>query len=138
MTAPVVAIDPQAEQAAYRQAFEVLKEGRYEDSINAFARFLQTYPEGQYADNAVYWMGEANYVLRRFPQAIENFNQVLSRFPNSPKLADAQLKIGFSHYELQAWPQARQVLEQVLKDFPATTAAQLAQNRLHQMKLDGR
>jgi len=134
---PVPNVDPQAEQADYRQAFAVLKDGRYEDSITAFGQFLQRYPNGQYADNAVYWMGEANYVLRRFPQAIANFQLVMSRFPNSPKLADAMLKIGFSHYELQAWAEARQVLQDLTQRFPATTASQLGKNRLHQMKLDG-
>lgn len=132
------AVDPQAEQQAYRQAFNVLKEGRYEDSIAAFMQFSQRYPDGQYADNAVYWMGEANYVLRRFPQAIESFNRVLSKYPNSPKLADAMLKIGFSHYELKAWPEARQVLDELVKRYPASTATQLAKNRLHKMKLDGK
>jgi len=132
-----VAVDPQAEQQAYRQAFDVLKEGRYEDSIAAFTRFFQRYPDGQYADNAVYWMGEANYVLRRFPQAIESFNRVLSQYPDSPKLADAMLKIGFSHYEMKDWPEARRILEDLVKHFPASTATQLAKNRLHKMKVDG-
>jgi tol-pal system protein YbgF len=137
-SASQVNVDPQAEQASYRQAFNILKEGRYEDSIGAFSSFLQLYPEGQYADNAVYWMGEANYVLRRFPQAIENFKRVISQYPNSPKLADALLKIGFSQYELQAWPEARQTLEDLVNRYPTSTAGQLGNNRLHQMKVEGR
>jgi TolA-binding protein len=83
-------------------------------------------------------MGEANYVLRRFPQAIENFKRVISQYPNSPKLADALLKIGFSQYELQAWPEARQTLEDLVNRYPTSTAGQLGNNRLHQMKVEGR
>jgi tol-pal system protein YbgF len=130
-------VDPQAEQAAYRTAFDVLKDGRYEDSIAEFNRFLQAYPNGQYADNANYWIGEANYVLRRFQAAIESFKRVTEKYPNSPKLADAKLKIGYSLYELKEWDKARQVLEEVMQDAPSTTASQLAANRLRQMKVEG-
>ncbi len=132
------AIDPLAEQSAYRLAFNVLKEGRYEDSIGSFNQFLGAYPNGQYADNAHYWIGEANYVLRRFLAAIESFNQVLNVFPNSPKIPDAMLKIGFSYYELQQWDASRQILEVLIQKFPATTASQLAKNRVQQLKADGR
>jgi len=131
------AVDPQAEQAAYRTAFDVLKDGRYEDSIAEFTRFLQSYPNGQYTDNAIYWIGEANYVLRRFPAAIESFKMVTEKYPNSPKLADARLKIGYSYYELKDWDKARQELEAVMQSAPSSTAAQLASNRLRQMKVEG-
>lgn len=131
------AVNPRAEQAAYRQAFDVLKEGRYEDSIKVFAQFYKQYPNGQYADNAIYWIGEANYVLRRFLAAIKSFNRVLTQFPDSTKIADTMLKIGFSHYELQAWVKARKSLDELIRRFPTATAAQLAKNRLHKMKVEG-
>jgi len=130
-------VDPLAEKEAYRQAFNVLKDRHYEESITAFTRFLQVYPDGQYADNAVYWMGEAKYFLERFPAAIEDFKRVITQYPNSPKQPDALLKIGFSYYKMQNWSEARKALEDVVARFPTSTAATLAGKRLHQMKVDG-
>ena len=58
-----------AEQAAYVQAFDVLKSGNYAAPIAGFKQFLATYPQSALADNAQYWLGEAYYVTRDFDNA---------------------------------------------------------------------
>lgn len=126
------------EQAVYEQAFGILKDRHYDDAITAFRDYLTQYPNGSYADNAQYWIGEANYVLRRFPAAIEEFKKVTQNYPDSSKVADSLVKIGFSYYELQEWSLARQTLEKLVADYPDTTAARLGQQRLQKMKLEGR
>lgn len=132
------AVDPLAEQKAYQKAFDVLKAGRYEKSVEAFRAFLSRYPDGEYSANAQYWLGEANYVMNRIPVAIEEFQKVVDLYPDSSKAADAMLKLGYSHYELEKYDQARNTLTQLVEKFPDSTAAQLAQNRLHRMRLEGR
>lgn len=130
-------VDSLAEQSAYQSAFNILKEGRYEEAINAFGKFLSRYPHGQFSGNAQYWLGEANYVTRQFPAAVEEFNKVLVSYPESNKVPDAMLKLGFSYYELNDWEHANSVLNKLVENFPSSTAAQLAQNRLHRMKVEG-
>ncbi len=125
------------EDAAYRGAFNLLKEGRYEDAIKRFSAFLKKYPNSGYADNAQYWLGEANYVTRKYEQAIKEFEQVVTGYPQSDKRADALLKVGYCHYELQAYDKAKDTLTRVVQEFPKTTAARLADNRLQRMKLEG-
>ncbi len=135
---PAAAIDPAQEQAAYQLAFNLLKEGRYQRSIGQFQEFLKRYPSGSYADNAQYWLGEANYVTRNFAQSIEEFRRVLNGFPDSPKTPDALLKIGYAHYELQQWADARAALTEIGQRFPQSTASRLAEKRLQRMKREGR
>lgn len=131
-------VDPQLEQAAYTAAFNVLKDGQYKQSIAAFNSFMQQYPQGQYAGNAQYWIGEAYYVLRDYTRAITEFTAVLNSYPDSPKRADAMLKVGFAYYELQEWLKSQQALSDLVAQYPQSTAAQLAKNRLHRMKLEGK
>jgi len=131
-------VDSLAEQTDYQKAFNLLKEGRYDEAISEFNAFLSHYPNGQFSSNAQYWLGEANYVTRRFPAAVEEFNKVLESYPDSNKVPDAMLKLGFSYYELSDWEHTNSVLNQLVQRFPSSTAAQLAQNRLHRMKLEGR
>ena len=140
MVAPVTGEDGDslAEQSAYQHAFNLLKEGRYDEAIGEFSVFLSRYPGGQFSGNAQYWLGEANYVTRRFPSAVEEFKKVLMSYPDSGKAPDAMLKLGFSYYELSEWEQTRNTLNELVQRFPRSTAAQLAQNRLHRMKLEGR
>ncbi len=126
------------EKDAYRSAFNLLKEGRYERSIRAFSSFLIGYPKSSYADNAQYWLGEANYVSRKYPAAVKEFGKVISAFPNSSKTPDAMLKLGFTHYELKQWDKARETLTAVVQKYPQSTAAKLAQTRLKRMQDEGR
>jgi len=136
--APAMPVDPVKEQADYKAAFNLLKVGKYDEAIVSYTDFLRKYPSGEYASNAQYWLGEANYVTRQFPVAIQEFKKVINRYPQSRKLPDAMLKIGYIHYELKQSEDARRVLTELTQKFPGTTAARLAENRLQRMKLEGR
>lgn len=125
------------EQESYQASLGLLKNGEYQEAINAFQVFLISYPSSDYASNAQYWMAEAHYVLKEFQAAIENFRKVITQYPGSRKEPDAHLKIGFSFYELQDWANAQKALEKVMSDYPSSTAARLAERRLQKMKLEG-
>lgn len=126
------------QEAAYSQAFTLLKEARYDKAIAAFQDYLNRYPNGANADKAQYWLGETYYVTRRFKEALQAFQAVLENHPGSAKRPDAALKIGFVHYETGAWNEARNALNEVIKNYPGTQVAQLAGNRLQRMKKEGR
>lgn len=126
------------EVAAYRVAFEHLKQGRYQQAVEGFQLYMQRYPKGTYADNSQYWLGESNYVIRNFDQAMIEFNKVISDFPASAKTPDAMLKIGFIYYEQAKWADARAMLEKIRRDFPSSNASGLAAQRLDRMQREGR
>lgn len=130
--------DNRKELTEYQNAFEILRAKRYDDAIIAFKSYIERYPSGKFVANAKYWLGEANYVTRRFPVAIEQLNRVLKDHPKSNKVQDALLKIGFSYYELKQWPEARASLQKLADVYPNSTAGKLAQKRLDQMDADGR
>lgn len=138
VAAPTPAADPLQEQASYQAAFELLKEGRYAESIESFQAFLDLYPGGNYADNAQYWLGEANYVTRDFETSVAEFRKVLDLYPSSPKVPDAMLKLGYAYYEKQEWASARAILTDLRQKYPSATAARLAANRLKRMASEGR
>jgi len=128
--------DSAQEGAEYRKAFNLLKEGRYAQSIQNFHVFLGKYPNSSNSAKAQYWLGEAHYVTRAFKTAIDEFRKVIDNYPNSSKVADAMLKIGYCYYELKDMNNARRVLTDVKVRFPKTTAARLAENRLQSIKLE--
>ena len=124
----------QLQREAYDRAFNLLKDGRYELAIASFKAYLETYPNADYADNAQYWLGEANYAQRRYDVALQEFNKVLDNYPKSSKRADAMLKMGFSYQELGKTEDAEAVLGNIITMFPDTTAARLAQKRIQDLK----
>ena len=124
----------QEERIAYERAFNFLKDGRYDLAVAAFKTFVKTYPSGSYADNAQYWLAEANYVQRNFKTALEEFDKVVKNFPNSPKRADALLKMGYTYQELGDIDKARMSLNNVVMNYPNSTAASLAKKRIQDLK----
>ena len=122
---PAMAASPQ-EEKAYRKAFELLGQRRYEEARKRFKAFLKKYPGGFYADNAQYWLAEASYVTRDFDTALSEFDKVLKQYPDSPKVPGAMLKIGYIQYEKRRLGEARQTLESLIDRFPGSSAARLA------------
>ena len=129
-------IDSAESEAAYREAFALLKAGQYEESIAGFNAYLEQYPASQYADNAQYWLGEAHYVMRRFEDAITQYQALVDRYPDSKKRSHAMLKIAYSYDELGKADQAVGVLGDLKRRFAGSAAARLADERLERIRAE--
>lgn len=127
------AVDPALIEAAYRHAFNLLKQSLYDPAITAFREFLVRYPGTEYAGNAQFWLAEAYYVNSYFEQALVEYGTLVQRYPESPKLAQATLKAAFCQHELGRIEPAKMQLEEIIQQYPGTTAASLAQDRLAQI-----
>lgn len=125
------------EKDAYRDAFDLLKERRYDDAIKAFEDLLTVYPGGEFADNARYWLGETYYVKRDYARSLLAFQGVLTGYPLSPKVPGAMLKVGYIHYDQGDWQNARVSFQDLIGKFPDSTEARLAQSRLERMTKEG-
>ncbi|HDP89157.1 MAG TPA: tol-pal system protein YbgF [Thioalkalivibrio sp.] len=132
------AVAQAGERDAYRDAFNLLKDGQYPQAIKAFQGFLARYPQSGYAGNAQYWLGEANYVSKDYPAAVTEFRKVMETYPDSNKVPDARLKLGFTYYELGEWAKARAALEEVKSKHAGSSVARLAEERLARMQREGR
>jgi len=121
----------------YTAAFDLLKEGQYSKSVSAFDSFLKSYPDSKYADNAQYWLGEANYVSRQYKTALDAFQTLIAKYPESKKIPVARLKIGYTYYELKNWSASKDALMQVVKLYPDTSVASKASDRLERIKREG-
>jgi tol-pal system protein YbgF len=130
--------NPEDERRLYDAAFDELKQGNYAEAARRFQSFLQMFPDGDYAPNAQYWLGESYYVTQNYGIALDAFQALLRRFPNSSKAPDALLKLGYSQYELRQWDEAEATLNRVMQQYPDTTVARLAQGRLRAMRLENR
>jgi tol-pal system protein YbgF len=123
------------ERTAYNVAFNSLKAGKYDDSAQLFLSFLELYPNGVYAPNALYWLGESYYATRNFPLAETQFRDLISRYPTHDKASGGLLKIGLSQYGEGKVDQAQATLEQVVATYPGSDAARTAQDRLQSIRL---
>ena len=135
--APVAAAPSSAsadEEAIYLKSFDQLRGGKYDAAIGGFRSMLGKYPQGNYADNAWYWMGESYHVKGDDNNALKSYQSLLQQFPASPKVPDALLKTGVIYQGQQKTPQARDAYQKVLKQYPSSSAATQARTRLAQLK----
>ncbi len=114
----------------YRQAYALYEAGKLNQALEKFERFVQRYPQHDYADNAIYWMGETYYDQKEFILAITEFRRVIKRYPTSNKMADAILKIGYSYQRLDDANEAKKHYQRVVEQYPYTPAAKKAVERL--------
>jgi tol-pal system protein YbgF len=123
------------ERATYETAFDALKAGRYADSARLFQDFLQAHPNGSYAPNALYWLGESYYVTQNYELAQDQFEALHARYPTHDKAPGALLKIGLSQYGLQQLDAAEATLARVVAQYPGTDAARTADDRVRAIQL---
>ncbi|PJK01272.1 tol-pal system protein YbgF [Lysobacteraceae bacterium NML91-0213] len=126
---------PADERAAYEGAFDALRSGRYADAANLFQDFLGQYPDGAYAANALYWLGESYYATQNYELAQQQFQALIGRFPQSDKAPGALLKVGLSQYGLRDLDAAEATLADVGKRYPGTDAARTADDRLRAIRV---
>jgi tol-pal system protein YbgF len=134
-TAPALVKVGDAERAAYEAAFAVLKSGQYDASARQFQDFLQQFPEGALAPNALYWLGESYYATQNYELAQAQFRALLQRFPTDEKSPGALLKLGLAQYGLGREAEAESTLAEVGRRYPGTDAARTAADRLRAMQL---
>lgn len=119
-----------AEQKIYDEAFQLINQRHYDSAITGMKDYLHQYPDGHFAANATYWLGELYLLRGDYNHAIDAFQKVIKQYPKSNKVADAMLKLGFAFYDKGELKNAKHNFYQVTKLYPGTVSARLAKARL--------
>ena len=125
--------DPQAARL-FQRARDDYQRGNYEVAIILFKQYLRQYPRAAQAGDAQYWIGESLYAQKEFNAAIVAFDEVIQEYPQNAMVASSTLKVGLSFANLGDQPNARFFLQQVQENFPNSSEAQLATEKLKQLR----
>lgn len=123
-----------AEKNDYTAAYLALKSGRYDESIGLFQIFLNVYPNGEYADQAYYWLGESLLAKGEVPPALEAFDTLTKTYPKSSKYQAGLLKLGIAYQQANRLGDAKAVLQRLINEDPDSKAAENARSRLSALK----
>lgn len=130
-----VSAQPANEKATYDQAIALMRERQFDTSIELLEKQLTTFPRGDYAANARYWLGEL-YMALTPPQldtAKSHFVRLLSQFPQHAKVPDALFKLG-SLYQQEGEPErAKVTLQKLVSEHPNHASARLARDALSRL-----
>lgn len=114
----------------YEAAMALYKAGEVAGAERAFDLFARAHAQHDYADNALYWKGEAAYDQQHFDDALAAFTEVVERYGGGNKAPDALLKIGLCYGRLGDAANARDVLSGLVDAYPEARASELARTRL--------
>lgn len=124
--------DSAGEKAEYQNAFQLVRSRSFDQAATAFQQFVQTYPKGELAGNAWYWLGEV-YLAMSPPDTAksrEAFAKVVTAFPQNRKVPDALYKLGVLSARRNDTANAKNYLQQVISLYPDSSAAKLAADYL--------
>ena len=134
MQAGDVSAEQPGEGDAYRAAYALVRSQEFDDAVTSFRQFLQRYPDGRYAPNAHYWLGELYLVVKpAAPElARQSFTLLLDEYPDNAKVPDAMYKLGQVHYVKGNRDRAREYLNRVIREHGDAAAANLAREFIDQ------
>lgn len=122
--------DRASETEMYREAYELLRDRDIDKAIQAFNAYLDEYPQGNFAGNSHYWLGEIYLLNQNLDDAQKWFERLLSEFPDDRKRTDAQYKLGRVYHQQGKNQQARELLQDVASG--TSDAARLARQYLEE------
>ena len=126
-------IPAQGEKRLYETALELIRNKQYELAISQLLVVIEQYPDGTYAPNAYYWLGEV-YAAKPDPQyeeARQALAQVITFFPDHRKVPDAAFKLGKVYNLMGDCERASDILNQVIEQQKGKSVAKLAETYLN-------
>jgi tol-pal system protein YbgF len=123
-----------AQLTEYEAAMALYKAGELAGAERAFELFARAHPKHDYADNALYWKGEAAYDQSDWKGALVAFTEVVERYGGGNKAPDALLKIGLCYGKLGDAANARDVLAELVAAYPDARASDIARVRLSELE----
>ncbi len=95
--------DPLAEEAAYRRGEIMYSAKRYSEAADRFNTYREKYPQGRFADGAVYFAGLSQKALGSTDRAILLWERLISDYKTSRYRFPGLLALAKAYREKQEW-----------------------------------
>jgi tol-pal system protein YbgF len=119
---------------AYRNALMLFGRGKHAESRAAFEHVFEADPNGELADNALYWIGETYFAAGDYPNAMRYYARVTKEYADQNKAPDAMFKMGLTYVKIGDLAMARRTFEETIKKYPYSTPAASAKYELKRIK----
>jgi len=100
----------------------------------AFEQFLQAYPSHALAPEAQYYLGDIMVQESRLDEGIEAFGRIAELYPTADAVPRAIYRIGLLQHDMGDTDEAIASFERVVNTYPESDVAQLAQERLSELR----
>ncbi len=95
----------------------------FANAEQAFAKLLESFPEGQYRDQALFLRGESLYLQGQRPEAALAYQQLIDQYPKSDLIGNGLYALGVTYEELGRFAEAGVIYDRYLAELPDETLA---------------
>lgn len=131
---PSPAIPASSAPDRYRDALVLFGKGQINDARDLFQQIFDADPNGDLADNSLFWVGETYFVSGRYREAIEQYRRIETDFSTQNKAPDAMLQMGLAQAKLGDLALAQRTLEGLVNRYPYSTAANAAKAEIKRLR----
>ena len=114
------------EKNRYTSAYLAFKSGRYDEASLDLTTLVADYPDGEYTDQAYYWLGESFEAQRKTDMAIAAYRMIVNKHPDSTKGAAALLNLGLIYRQVKRPNKMHEALQLLLSRHPDSPEAERA------------
>jgi len=120
----------------YSEAYNDLVQGNVDMAIEGFTAFLRNFPTNERADDAQYYIGEAYYNGKKYPEAIAAFQKVVTDYATGSKVPSGLYKLGKAKLATSQSEGAIEDFKKLIQLYPTATEAGLARAELERMGIN--
>ncbi len=114
----------------YSFAYNQFSQGKYDQAIVNFRRYLDGYGQTEAADNAHFWIAESLNAQGKAAEALREYERLLIDYPRTDRAASATFKKGVLLLQLERREEGVNALRVVIAQFPAAPEATQASQEL--------
>jgi tol-pal system protein YbgF len=118
----------------FQMSFDQLRRGSYGTARAGFEELLRRYPEFDEASAAQLYIADSYALERRTAEADSVYGIVVRQYPRSNNAPTALYKYGLSQLAQGKTAGARAALQRVVREYPSSTEAELARDRLRNLR----
>jgi TolA-binding protein len=122
-----------SDQDAYNEAFQLIRERKFDDALSAMESFVKTYPDSDLVLDARFWRGQVFDVLSRDQEAIEAFKNLTLVAPDYRRILQVKVKLGKLLIKNQDVMNGQKILQEVITQAPESIEASLASRELEKI-----
>lgn len=108
----------ETEKDQYDTALALLKNDKFAEAEEKFAKFIEQHPKSTLKENAVFWHAETFYRREDFSQAAIFYLKSYKEYPKGPKAADSLFKLSLSLGSINKLKEACSIIDKLEAEFP--------------------
>lgn len=123
-------MQPISGDTLYSNASRDFESGHYDLSRQEYSDYLKNFPDGPFAANSQFYIGEMAYAQHDYGAAITAYDNLITTYPRSSKVAPAMLEKGRALMEVKKTASAQREFRDLIRRFPGTDEARKAEAEL--------